>query len=89
MDFSKEALDKLTKAYGSPLYIFNEAGFRENYLDLDRAMRSYYERFHIAYSLKTNYTPYICRTAKELGAYAEVVSAMEYFIAKRTGFEDD
>ena len=89
MDFSKEALDKLTKAYGSPLYIFNEAGFRENYLDLDRAMRSYYERFHIAYSFKTNYTPYICRTAKELGAYAEVVSAMEYFIAKRTGFEDD
>ena len=89
MELTKQALDALTAAYGSPLYVFNEKGFVENYRKLESAMRSRYERFRIAYSFKTNYSPYICRTAKDLGAYAEVVSGMEYEIAKRLGYRDE
>lgn len=89
MDHTKESLDAMSAAYGSPLYIFDETGFVENYKALESAMRSCWERYRIAYSFKTNYTPYICRVCKELGAYAEVVSAMEYSIAKQIGYEDE
>ncbi len=89
MELTKQALDALTSEYGSPLYVFDEKGFIENFRRLESAMRSRYERFRIAYSYKTNYTPYICRTAKDLGAYAEVVSGMEYEIARRLGYRDE
>lgn len=67
-------------------------------LDLDRLARSYrlfrdafaaeYDHVQLAYSLKTNYLPAVCRLLKSLGCWAEVVSAMEYEIATdRAGFE--
>ena len=49
-------------------------------------MTSLYHKYRAAYSFKTNYTPYICKTVKELGAYAEVVSGMEYDLARSLGF---
>jgi diaminopimelate decarboxylase len=88
MTYDKKSVEELLKTFGSPLYIFNEQGFIDNYHSLESAMRCRYKRYRIAYSFKTNYTPYICRTAKVLGAYAEVVSGMEYEIAKRIGYED-
>ena len=89
MEQSKEALEALTAAFGSPLYVFNEKGFTENFQKLEQAMTAYWENYRVAYSFKTNYTPYICQTAKRLGAYAEVVSGMEYEIAKKIGYRDD
>ncbi len=89
MKLTRKELDALTEEYGSPLYVFDEEGFAENFRKLDQAMKSSYENYRIAYSFKTNYTPYICKTAKALGAYAEVVSGMEYDIAKRIGYRDD
>ena len=88
MDYSKEQIEALQKEYGLPLHVFDEKGFTENYKELYTAMSSQYGRYQISYSFKTNYTPYICLTAKRLGAYAEVVSEMEYELAKRIGFED-
>ena len=88
MNYSKEAIDRLTESFGVPLYVFDESGFVENYEALDAAMRERYDEYRLSYSFKTNYTPYICRTIKSLGAYAEVVSGMEYAIAKKIGFED-
>ena len=89
MEYTKEALDALTSEYGSPLYVFDESGFADNFKKLERAMRSVYGNYRIAYSFKTNYAPYICRSAKVLGAFAEVVSGMEYEIARRIGYEDN
>lgn len=88
MDYTKETIESLCKRFGSPLYVFDEKGFRENYIRLYTAMQPLYGKYRIAYSYKTNYTPYICRTAKALGAYAEVVSGMEYALAKKLGYED-
>ena len=88
MKATKESIEALLEKFGSPLYVFNEQGFSENYLHLLRAMRSRYENYRIAYSFKTNYTPYICSAAKALGAYAEVVSGMEYRLAKQLGYQD-
>ena len=89
MERTRNALDALTGEYGSPLYLFNEKGFSENFHKLEAAMKAHWSQYRIAYSFKTNYTPYICHTAKELGAYAEVVSGMEYEIAKRIGYKDE
>jgi diaminopimelate decarboxylase len=82
-------VEQLIEEYGSPLYIFDEHGFRENYQKLEKTFRRSYENYRISYSFKTNYTPYIINTVKELGGYAEVVSGMEYYIAKKIGYSDD
>ena len=89
MKYSKETVEELKKQFGLPLYLFDEKGFEENYEHLFSSMKTKYDNYRIAYSFKTNYTPYICAKAKALGAYAEVVSGMEYSIAKRIGYEDD
>ena len=89
MNYSKEIIDNLTALYGSPLYVFDEAGFIDNFKALERAMESYYPNYRIAYSFKTNYAPYICRIVHDLGGYAEVVSPLEYNLAKKIGFADE
>ena len=89
MKYSKELIDKLVCEYGSPLYIFDEDNFRRNYLHFVEAMSREYDKYHLSYSYKTNYCPYICQVVKELGGYAEVVSDMEYYFAKKLGYKDD
>ena len=88
MNYSRETIEELTGQYGNPLYVFDECGFLENYHRLNKAMSACYEWYRIAYSFKTNYTPYICSTVEKLGSYAEVVSGMEYTLARQIGFDD-
>ncbi|MCI6995615.1 MAG: hypothetical protein MR936_02205 [Eubacterium sp.] len=89
MEYSLETIEKLNNDFGSPLYVFCEKEFIENYRKLEMAFRRIYGKYQIAYSFKTNYTPYVAATVKRLGGYAEVVSGMEYYIAKKIGFADD
>lgn len=79
---------QLLKEYGSPLYVFHDAEFIENYEHLCRAMREYYPNYNPGYSYKTNYTPHICKLVKRLGGYAEVVSDMELWVALQCGYEN-
>ena len=76
----------LLEKYGSPLYVFDDAGFVKNYKHLCEAMRAEYANYIPGYSYKTNYTPYICKLVKSLGGYAEVVSDMELEVALRIGY---
>jgi len=73
----------------TPYYVFDTKGFIANFKALEEAMRQYYPQYIPAYSYKTNYTPFICKTAKELGAYAEVVSDMELSLALKLGYDSD
>lgn len=88
MKESRDSLKKLLDRYGSPLYVFDESGFTNNYHELYSSMSSLYGKYRIAYSFKTNYTPYICKVVNKLGGYAEVVSGMEYELAKKLGYKD-
>ena len=72
----------------TPFYVFDTQGFIENYQALQAAMQQVYPNYRVAYSYKTNYTPYICNLVKSLGGYAEVVSDMEYRLAKKLGYEN-
>lgn len=70
----------------TPYYLFSADDFINNYLSLKSAFCNYYPDYQIAYSFKTNYTPAVCKIVLELGGYAEVVSDMEFELAKRVGF---
>lgn len=87
IDFTKSQIQALEEEYGLPLYVFNQEEFIQNYIELESTFRAIYPKYHICYSYKTNYTPAICKLVKELGGYAEVVSDMEYELAKRLGYK--
>ena len=84
----KTTIECLIRDFGSPLYIFDDKAFVENYTHLCKAFKDIYPNYVPGYSYKTNYTPHICRLVKRLGGYAEVVSDMELFVARRIGYEN-
>lgn len=82
-------INELCENYGTPFYVFHEQEFVDNYHALCTAFREIYDNYIPAYSYKTNYMPYVCKIVKELGGYAEVVSDMEYQLAKRLGYANE
>jgi len=80
--------NELLTQFPTPFYLFDEEGFRENIARLVEAFRACWPEYSPAYSFKTNYTPAICTMAREEGCLAEVVSDMEYTLAKRLGYTD-
>ena len=85
----KEKINELVAKYGSPLYVFQKEEFVKNYLHFEKCFKNLYPKYQLAYSYKTNYTPVICEIVKQLGGYAEVVSDMEYNVAKRLGYDNE
>ena len=89
MKLCAERLLELSEKYGESFYILDLNKLSSNYDALLSAFRAKYGNSYIAYSYKTNYTPSVCRTINELGGYAEVVSGMEYELAKKIGVKPD
>lgn len=82
-------IEQLEEKFGLPLYIFNSDQFIDNYNELLSEFKAVYPNYKISYSYKTNYTPRVCQIVKDLGGYAEVVSDMEYELAKKLGYENN
>lgn len=78
--------NQLYKQVGTPCFLINEDLFIENIQRIKRAFHNEYNNTIVSYSFKTNYIPYICNLAKNNGCKAEVVSFLEYQIAKQVGF---
>lgn len=76
---------RIKEEYGFPVYIFDSDRFCENYRLLTGGMSALYAPYRAAYSYKTNYTPRIVSLVRSLGGMAEVVSGMEYALARRVG----
>jgi len=76
---------KLTAKYGSPVFVVSESILRENYRKLFKAFQTDNIKSVVGYSYKTNYLPAICSVMAEEGALAEVVSGMEYKLARSLG----
>jgi diaminopimelate decarboxylase len=81
MKLNREILEKIEQTEGSSFYIADLEQFRKNYYKLLNTYRKYYSNTYIAYSYKTNYLPSFCKTIKEEGGFAEVVSGMEMKLA--------
>lgn len=89
MNLSIEKLKEISNTYGDSFYILDTEQFKKNFKELQDAFRSIYSNTYIAYSYKTNYTPRLCKIVDELGGFAEVVSDMEYDIAKKLGVKPE
>ncbi len=78
---------QLEKAYGSAFFILDEKQLSKNYHRFIKAFSQYYPHINIGYSYKTNYIPSLLQQMDKLGAYAEVVSQMEYQLALKCGVQ--
>src|SRR3954454_20797165 len=85
MVLSYQQIKETEQTIGTSFYLLDVEKVRENYKKIDDAFRSRYKRFIIGYSYKTNYLPFLCKEMDKLGAYAEVVSRLEYDLAIKIG----
>lgn len=75
----------LLREYGSPLFIVSEKRLRSLYRNFISCFTEAGIETVVAYSYKTNYLPAICSIFHQEGAWAEVVSDMEYALARSLG----
>lgn len=80
-----QELARLADHYGSPFYLFDREAFARNFREITAAFRNRYPEVVVGYSYKTNYIPYLCRLARQMGGYAEVVSRLELDLALKIG----
>lgn len=77
---------ELVKKYGTPLFVISERRLREDFRKFLGTFSDPHADTKIAYSVKTNYLPAVCSILHSEGAWAEVVSGMEYELCRSLGF---
>lgn len=82
-------IDQLISEYGSPLFVLSEVALRQAFQDFKTLFSASGIETRIAYSYKTNYLPAVCAVIHSEGALAEVVSGMEYDLARSLGVTGD
>ena len=85
MRLDRARLESLSDKYGDAFYILDSKQFIRNLCELESAFNKVYPKVGIAYSYKTNYTPFLAKIVNEYGGFAEVVSDMEAEVARRVG----
>jgi diaminopimelate decarboxylase len=88
MNFDYKTIKGITRDAFDSFYFLDIEQFNLNYSRLLNSFRKFYKNTHIAYSYKTNYIPDLCKIIDANGGYAEVVSEMEYKLAKSIGVSD-
>lgn len=78
-------LTSLADDLAPSFFILDTARLRQNFANFSGALGETYSSVRVAYSYKTNYTPTVCREIDDMGGLAEVVSGMEWQLAKRIG----
>lgn len=78
-------IDALLAKHGSPLFLASEKILRAQYQSFQNTFTGPGIDTRIAYSYKTNYLPAICAVLHSEGAMTEVVSGMEYKLARSLG----
>lgn len=87
MELDLNILNEISKKCHDSFYILDINQLKYNFNELLETFRQIYPESYIAYSYKTNYIPRVCSVINDLGGYAEIVSDMEYEIAKRIGVD--
>ncbi|MCR4901990.1 MAG: pseudaminic acid cytidylyltransferase [Butyrivibrio sp.] len=72
----------------TPFYHIDEKRLDEDIAVLINSLKDSWGNYIASYSVKTNSLPWLLKHLKEKGFFAEVVSDMEYDLAKRLGYED-
>lgn len=74
------------RAHGSPLFVVDAELLRRTFEEFRNAFAAEYPRSTIAYSVKTNYLPALCRRLFEMGAAPEVIAGLELDLVQKLGF---
>jgi diaminopimelate decarboxylase len=82
-------LVELCDKYGTPLFVFDEVNFIDNFTRFCQAFESVYPNVMVCYSVKTNGNLAVCQILREKGAYAEVASELDLYVALKAGFRGD
>lgn len=77
-----EGLAAIADRHGNSYYLFYPGIFARNISEFSSAFNQIYHATVLAYALKANYLPELVRIVGDLGHWCEVVSAMEYDIAR-------
>lgn len=72
----------------TPYFLIHQKELDRNVEKLRTALNQYWENSIVAYSFKTNFTPWLITYFQKEGFYAEVVSDDEYELAKLAGYEN-
>lgn len=71
----------------TPCFIINENELKNNIDNMHSSLRKTWGNYIIGYSYKTNSLPWIINYLKENSVYAEVVSDLEYNLAKKINYD--
>ncbi len=74
----------LLKKYGSPLYVYNEAVFRERCREMQSLIKG--SPYTANYSIKANSNLKLLKIAREEGMYADAMSPGEIIVLEKAGF---
>src|SRR3972149_7812957 len=80
---------ELAKKFDPPLYVISEKRIRENYNRLRKALASNYNKVRIHYAAKANSNLSVLKILENAGAYLDVVSPGEVFMALTSGYTPD
>jgi diaminopimelate decarboxylase len=83
------SVDELVTNFGSPLFVYSEKTLRKKFSRFKNAFATRYPNIIIGWSYKTNYLKAICAIFHQEGAWAELVSKMEYEKAKNLGISGE
>ncbi|MEJ2034501.1 MAG: alanine racemase [Deltaproteobacteria bacterium] len=77
-----DLLDSIANNHGASFYLFYPERFVHNLNEFSEGLSRYYQNSKLAYALKANYMPKLCKILQKNNYLAEVVSGMEYDIAR-------
>lgn len=77
---------ELARQFGTPLYVLDEAAFRQNMREYRRAFEKYYPYNEIAYAGKALLCMAVARIVAQEGYDLDVASAGELYTALKAGF---
>src|SRR5262245_33755905 len=77
--------DALAARFGTPLHVVDKERLKSNYFSFLNAFRFHYPYVEVGYSYKTNPLPGALSALHEFGAWAEVISHFELWLALRLG----
>ena len=77
---------QLAKAYGTPLYVYDEVAIREKCRAFHRAFQESGFSYQVAYASKAFLCMEMCRVAREENMSLDVVSGGELYTALQAGF---
>jgi diaminopimelate decarboxylase len=88
LPFSKQQLEEIVQAYGTPFHIYDEKAMRENVRRLQRAF-SWVPGFKEYFAVKATPNPYILQVLAEEGTGADCSSLPELILAEKVGLRGE